>query len=105
MATKKKTTNGVSATAQMSLLLSTVDKDSTRNIYRGNINVFKRFLEDENITEDNLEKYKEYLIGKGQAVTTINNCLSSLKIYFGRLIKRRVSVLTFTLQAVIKLKK
>lgn len=86
MATKKKTTNGVSATAQMSLLLSTVDKDSTRNIYRGNINVFKRFLEDENITdtwenitEDNLEKYKEYLIGKGQAVTTINNCLSSLK--------------------------
>lgn len=32
-----------------------------------------------NITEDNLEKYKEYLIGKGQAVTTINNCLSSLK--------------------------
>ena len=29
MATKKKTTNGVSATAQMSLLLSTVDKDST----------------------------------------------------------------------------
>lgn len=86
MATKKKTINGVSATAQMSLLLSTVDKDSTRNIYRGNINVFKRFLEDENITdtwenitEDNLEKYKEYLIGKGQAVTTINNCLSSLK--------------------------
>ena len=58
-----------------------------------------------NITEDNLEKYKEYLIGKGQAVTTINNCLSSLKTYFGRLIKRRVSVLTFTLQAVIKLKK
>ncbi|MBC5589102.1 MULTISPECIES: hypothetical protein [Bacteroides] len=56
MATKKKTTNGVSATAQMSLLLSTVDKDSTRNIYRGNINVFKRFLEDENIT-DTWEKY------------------------------------------------
>ena len=53
MATKKKTTNGVSATAQMSLLLSTVDKDSTRNIYRGNINVF---LEDENIT-DTWEKY------------------------------------------------
>lgn len=86
MATKKKTINGVSATAQMNLLLSTVEKDSTRNIYRGNINVFKRFLEDENITdtwenitEDNLEKYKEYLIGKGQAVTTINNCLSSLK--------------------------
>ena len=56
MATKQKTTNGVSATAQMSLLLSTVDKDSTRNIYRGNINVFKRFLEDENIT-DTWEKY------------------------------------------------
>ena len=72
-------------------------------------NDFKRMkillIHGKNITEDNLEKYKEYLIGKGQAVTTINNCLSSLKIYFGRLIKRRVSVLTFTLQAVIKLKK
>lgn len=87
MATKKDIKASVAATTQMTLLLSTMDKDSTRNIYRGNISVFKRFLDEEkipdtwtNITYENLEKYKEYLISKGQAVSTINNCLNGLKI-------------------------
>ena len=87
MAAKKNTKDSVPATTQMTLLLSTVDKDSTRNIYRGNISVFKRFLDDEkipdawsSITYENLEKYKEYLIAKGKVVATINNCLNGLKI-------------------------
>lgn len=86
MAAKKNTKDSVPATTQMTLLLSTVDKDSTRNIYRGNISVFKRFLDDEkipdtwsSITYENLEKYKEYLIAKGKVVATINNCLGGIK--------------------------
>ena len=87
MTTRKDPKADVPATTQMALLLSTVDKESTRNIYRGNINVFKQFLDDEkipdtwsSITYENMEKYKEYLIAKGQAVATINNCLGGIKI-------------------------
>lgn len=96
MATKKDIKNNVSATTEMQLLLSDVEKDSTRNIYRGNINVFKRFLDAENIadtwqniTGDNLEKYKEYLIGKGSTITTINNCLDNLKTILRKADKRK----------------
>lgn len=87
MRSKKATKDSVPATNQLQLLLSDVEKDSTRSIYRGNINVFKKFLDEEsipdtwdNITGENLEKYKEYLIKKGNAVTTINNCLNGLMI-------------------------
>ena len=87
MVSRKKTTaNSVSATAQMKLLLSQVDKDTTRKVYQGNINGFKLFLKERkisdvwsNITDDTLEKYKEYLISKDYTVTTINNCLIGLK--------------------------
>lgn len=86
MATRKKNKAAVPATTQMALLLSSKDKESTKGTYRGNINVFKRFLEDEKIpdtwssmTYENLEKYKTYLASKGKAVMTINNCLGCIK--------------------------
>jgi len=86
MATKKHTKYEVPATTQITLVLSTVNKNSTRNIYRGNISIFQRFMDDEkipdtwtNITYENLEKHKEYLISKKKVVTIINNYLSSLK--------------------------
>ena len=58
MATKKSTKDSAPATTQMILLLSTVDKDSTRNIYRGNISVFKRFLDDEKIPDTWIKTWK-----------------------------------------------
>ena len=85
MASKKVNQNSISATAQMKLLLSGMDERS-RKTYHGSINIFKRFLAKEgiadiwsNITSENIEKYKEYLIAENKAVTTINNNLNNLK--------------------------
>lgn len=83
----KKTENSVPATTQMQLLLSEVEKDSTRNIYLGNISLFKQFLNEKKIpdawssvTSKNLEEYKDYLNSGKRTVTSVNNCLSCLKI-------------------------
>lgn len=85
MASKKVTQNSISATVQMQLLLSGMDEHS-RKIYHGCLNVFKRFLDKEgipdiwsNITGENIEKYKEYLIAENKAIATINNNLNNLK--------------------------
>lgn len=88
MASKKKITkDNIPATIQMKQLLSKVDKDTTRKIYHGNINIFKQFLENEkipdtwnSITCDMLERYKEYLSSKNRSVSTINNCLTGLAV-------------------------
>lgn len=71
----------------MQLLLSEVEKDSTRDIYKGNINLFKQFLIEKkipdtwsSITSENLEEYKNYLNSGTRTVTSVNNCLSCLKI-------------------------
>ncbi len=85
MASKKVNQNSISATVQMQLLLSGMDEHS-RKIYHGCLNVFKRFLDKEgipdiwsNITGENIEKYKEYLIAENKAIATINNNLNNLK--------------------------
>ena len=84
---RKKIESSVPATTQMQLLLSEVEKDSTRDIYKGNINLFKQFLIEKkipdtwsSITSENLEEYKNYLNSGTRTVTSVNNCLSCLKI-------------------------
>lgn len=84
---KKKTEGSVPATTQMQLLLSEVEKDSTRCIYQGNISIFKRFLDESSISDtwstmtgDTLEKFKEHMSSKGRTVATINNCLTGIKV-------------------------
>lgn len=93
---RKKAEGGVPATTQMQLLLSDIGKDSTRRIYRGNINVFREFLNENeisdtwsNITGDTLEKYKVYLDSKERTVATINNCLASLNLILRKADKKK----------------
>lgn len=93
---KKRTEGSVPATTQMQLLLSEVEKDSTRRIYQGNIKVFKQFLDEagisdtwSNITGDTLEQYKEFLNSRGRTVATINNCLASLNLILRKADKSR----------------
>lgn len=113
MVSRKKTTaSSVSATAQMKQLLSKVPTDTTREIYRGNINVFKQFLEKEkipdiwsNITRDTLESYKEYLISNNRFVSTINNCITGLIVMLKKADEDREIEFDFQISGCNKVKK
>jgi len=82
--TKKKST--LNATIQMHQIIDAGDtEESTNKIYRGHLNVFGRFLKDndipdewENITLDTLNRFQQFLIDKKSSHTTIVNYFRTL---------------------------